>query len=202
MDRAEIGTAAMESSDHHLAQHYQALVKHLTERVGCDLTGLPASQLMFHGSSAEFESVEARDNRRMGPGGKIDWQGTALFAAMDPRVALHYTANRRTGVQTGINLREFTDPGQPITYFLKGGANLEEAMTKTYGDPADPKSCQGYVHVLDKSKFVHEPGLGVMEMITRDPSANLGRLDLNRRAAIDELVKSGSVLVEWEAAKP
>jgi hypothetical protein len=58
-------------------------------------------------------------------------------------------------------------------------------------------TCTGYLYVLDKSKFVHEPGIGANELITRDASANVGRLVLNRRAAIEALVARGMVQLEW-----
>lgn len=70
-------------------------------------------------------------------------------------------------------------------------------MNLVYGDPGDPQSCVGYLHLLDKSKFLREPGLGRMELITREPSANLERLVINRREAIDSLVEQGTVEIEW-----
>lgn len=191
-------SATVSTADSHLATHLQVLSSSLVQQVGSELSGLPASGLMFHGTSAQFDSVEVRPNTRSSAKG-IDWKGTAIFAAMDPRVALHYTANRRTGVGTGIDLRGFTEPDQPITFSLYGGANKEEALNRVYGDPANPESCEGYVHLLDKSKFVHEQGLGTMEMITRDPSANLGRLTIDRRAALEKMVKAGSVVINWQA---
>lgn len=184
-----------------MLQHFQALTNNLATQAGMELSGLAVGGLMFHGSAIPFDSVQAMPNTRISRGkdGKdsIDWQGTAIFAAMDPRVALHYTARRGSGISAGIDLRNFTHADQPITYGIYGGDSLEQAMSLLYGDPDRPESCEGYVHLLDRSKFVHEPGLGTMEMVTRDESANLGRLTINRRAAIDELVKAGSVRLQW-----
>jgi len=53
------------------------------------------------------------------------------------------------------------------------------------------------MYLLDKSRFVSEPGLGTMEKVTRDPKANLGRVEFDRRAAVDELVESGQVKLSW-----
>lgn len=187
-----------------MLRHFQALTNNLATQTGVELSGLAAGGLMFHGTSFSFDAVEPMPNTRLSRGkdGKesIDWQGTAIFAAMDPRVALHYTARRNSGISAGIDLRSFTGADQPITYGIHGGDSLEHAMTLLYGDPDQPESCEGHVHLLDRSKFVHESGLGAMEMITRDASANLGRLTINRRAAIDELVKAGSLRLQWSPA--
>ncbi|MFA5508531.1 MAG: hypothetical protein WC423_24110 [Vulcanimicrobiota bacterium] len=172
------------------------MTNNLMEEAGTELGSLSGSGLMFHGTAKRFDAVKASPSKRFGDG-RIDWQGTAIFAAIDSRVALHYTANRGTGFFTGIDLRSLTDADRPIVFGISGGASLKEAMTKLYGDPARPETCRGYIYLLDKSKFLHEPGLGIMELITRDPSANIGRLTINRRAAIDELVRDGSVLLDW-----
>ena len=34
-------------------------------------------------------------------------------------------------------------------------------------------------------------------MITRDESANIGPVTINRRAALDELVSQGAVVIHW-----
>ncbi len=174
------------------------IAKHVVEKVSSELLALPAAGLMFHGSSARFDSVECRPNQRVNADESVKWSGSAIFAAMDPRVALHYTADRPSGFGAGIDLIQPTAPNQPLAFYLHGGENLDEALTALYGNPADPESCMGYIHLLDKTSFVTEPGLGTMEMVTRDPSANLGRLSLNRREAIDDLVQSGDVVLRWK----
>ena len=161
------------------------------------MVGLQADSTMYHGSSAGFDRVEPRPNRRVNSDGTTKWQGTAIFAAMDPRVGLHYTANRGTGIGVGIDLVNHTAPDEPVSYYLGGGASQEEALDRAYG-VAGTESADGYLYLLDKSKFVKEPGLGDMEMITRDPEANLFRLHIDRRKAIDELVKSGDVVINWD----
>ena len=185
-----------ESREQKLNQFWTTITKHAAEKVASDIAGLPAHTLMFHGTSAKFDAVEARPNRRTSQG-RVDWEGTAIFAAMDPRVALHYTATRGTGIGAGIDLRNPTESNETLTYFLSGGKSKEDALNKAYGNPDTPESCMGYIHTLDKSKFVHEQGLGVMEMITRDESANIGPVTINRRAAIDALVEQGVVDIEW-----
>ena len=192
-DSVEISS---ESREQRLDRFWSVITKHAAEKVAVDIAGLPAHTLMFHGTSVKFDATEARPNRRTSQG-KVDWEGTAIFAAMDPRVALHYTADVGTGIGTGIDLRSRTEADEPITYFLDGGESQEDALNKTYGKPDDPESCTGFIHTLDKSKFVHEQGLGVMEMITRDESANIGPVTINRRAALDELVSQGAVVIHW-----
>lgn len=160
------------------------------------LADLDLANTMFHGSSASFDRVEPRSNTRYGPNGTIRWRGTAIFAAPDPRVALHYTWTRRNGVGTGIDLVNHTSPDQPITFFLYGGASKDDALNRAYGR-ADDSSGLGHLYFLDKSAFTHEEGLGSMELITRDTDANIGRLDINRRQAIDALVEAGEVNIVW-----
>jgi len=84
-----------------------------------------------------------------------------------------------------------------LTCSLLGGKSRDEALSKLYGNPQQPDTCIGYLHLLQAHKFVHEPGLGLMEKITRDESANAGQLVLNRRAALDALVEAGAVELNW-----
>lgn len=65
------------------------------------------------------------------------------------------------------------------------------------GDPARPESCMGYIHLLDKSEFVHEQGLGCMEKLTRDSSADLGQIAVDRRAALAEFQDQGLITLTW-----
>ncbi|MBX3167728.1 MAG: hypothetical protein KF760_09970 [Candidatus Eremiobacteraeota bacterium] len=102
-------------------------------------------------------------------------------AAMDPRVALHYTAQRSPEVSTGLSLRSYTGPEQPLHISLRGGTSLEDALNKAYGNPSQPE----------------ETGMGCMEKITRDSSADLGQLVVNRRAALDDLQARGLVRWSW-----
>lgn len=193
-----LSLSAITPANRALCEHLQVLVDNSARQVSSELLSLPASALMFHGTSVDFEAVEPRPSRRVSDG-KVDWEGTAIFAAMDPRVALHYTVSPSSEVGTGIDLRNYTDPTQAITFYLDGGESLEDAMQKAYGDPKNPESCLGYVHLLEKSKFVREPGLGTMEMLSRDESANLGAIVINRREAIDHFVDSGRIKLAWSA---
>ena len=180
-----------------LDNHFQAILKHSVEKVSSELSGLPAAKLMFHGSEALFDRVEPRPSRRRDSDGTVKWEGSAIFAAMDPRVALHYTGHHGDGFSRGIDLINSTSPDEPITYGLYGGKNLEDALDNLYGDPSVPESCQGHMYLLDKAQFLTEPGLGSMEMVSRDVDSNLGRITIDRRAAIDELVRSGDVRLDW-----
>jgi hypothetical protein len=190
-------TSSPQKTGRSLDTHFQAILKHSVEKVSAELSGLPAGQLMFHGSEASFDKVEPRPSTRRDSDGTVKWEGSAIFAAMDPRVALHYTGNHGNGYSRGIDLINPTSPHEPITYGLYGGENLEDAMNYLYGDPNVPESCQGHMYLLDKNRFVKEPGLGSMEMVSRDVESNLGRFTINRRAAIDELVRSGDVRLDW-----
>lgn len=180
-----------------LHRSYATLLAHTSGTVAASLTGCKAAELMFHGTSSRFEELEPRPNRRMGREGQVEWSGTAIFAAMDPRVALQYTATRGAGVSTGVNLRGYTSPEQPLAIHLYGGNDLSDAMNRVYGDPARPESCIGYIHLLDKSGFVHEQGLGCMEKLTRDSSADLGQIAVDRRAALAELQEQGLITLNW-----
>jgi len=180
-----------------LQRHLEAIAAHSVRQTAAELTALPASAWMFHGTSAAFDRLENRPNTRIGDQGRIDWQGSAIFAAYDPRVALHYTGSRSPEVVTGINLRGYTDPTEPMHYYLTGGTSKEDAMNRVYGNPARPESCLGYLHLLRADDFVREPGLGQMEKITREPAADRGQLVVNRRAAVDALVASGDLVIEW-----
>lgn len=189
-----VALAEKETDSQLLDQYFRQILEHATSQVSTELQALPAARLMFHGTAVEFDAVEARPNARVGIGGVIDWQGTAIFATADPRVALHYTARRQRGIGVGIDLRSYTAPSEPVVYYLSGGKSLEDAVNRCYGEPGDSV---GYLHVLDRSKFVWEQGLGKMEMITRDETANLERVDLDVRAAVDALVESGAVKIHW-----
>lgn len=99
----------------------QSILKHSTKKVSAELAGLPAQALMYHGSDADFEAVEPRPNTRRGAE-KIDWQGTAIFAARDPRVGLHYTAEREPGfpsVSTCATSPRLRNPSSTILAVVK-----------------------------------------------------------------------------------
>jgi hypothetical protein len=180
-----------------LGKSLQWIAAHQMGAVASSLCGLPAAGLMFHGTAAAFARLEPRPNQRIGLQGQVEWSGTAIFAAMDPRVALAYTVQRHPEVSMGISLRRYTAPDQTLQISLYGGANLEDALSKAYGEADRPESCRGYIHLLDRASFVHEKGLGCMEKITRDSAADLGQIQLNRRAALEELRAQGLVTLQW-----
>lgn len=180
-----------------LDESFAILAAHAASGVAASLLHLPAAQLMFHGTPASFDKLEPRPNQRIGREGQVEWSGTAIFAAMDSRVALQYTASRDREVSTGVNLRSYTSPNQPLRISLFGGDSLDDALNRVYGDPSKPETCVGYIHLLDKSDFVHEPGLGCMEKLTRDSSADLGQIAIDRRAALADLQHRGLVTLDW-----
>ena len=145
--------------------------------------------VVFHGSPLKFEQVRPSHSTRLSQG-KINWEGDAIFATADPRVALFYTYSRVNGFGGGINLIDFTPPRQPITYYLYGGQDQNEALDKLYGGT-------GYIYALNKQFYYREPGLGKMECISRDPGSNLWRIEVDRRREIDALVASGRVILKW-----
>ncbi len=180
-----------------LGRSYATLLAHSAGSVAASLAHLPAAQLMFHGTPGCFDKLEPRPNQRVGREGQVEWSGTAIFAAMDPRVALQYTGTRVRGLSTGVGLRSYTAPDQPLSIHLYGGKDLNDALNQVYGDPAKPETCMGSIHLLDKSLFVHEQGLGCMEKLTRDSSADLGQITLNRRAALADLQEQGLIALQW-----
>ena len=152
--------------------------------------------VVFHGSRLAFDKVKPYRSRR-GTATQIKWDGEAIFATADPRVALFYTYNRAPGFSAGINLIGYTSPDRPLTYYLSGGKSQQEAVERLFGNASDPQSCRGYIYVLAKQYFYRESGLGTMECISRDPASNLWRLDIDRRQEVDRLVASGKVLLKW-----
>jgi hypothetical protein len=153
--------------------------------------------VVFHGSPLEFDAVHTYHSSR-GRRNDLRWEGEAIFATADPRVALFYSYTRVRGIGCGIDLIGYTPPNKPISYFLIGGSSLEDAEARLYGTRDKPETCKGYVYVLNKQYFYREKGLGTMECISRDPKSNLWRLEVNRRQEIDELVTDGSVKLEWQ----
>lgn len=154
--------------------------------------------VVFHGSSASFERVKPYPSKRGTPT-LTRWQGTAIFATADPRVALFYTYQRQVpNFHCGLNLIDYTPPSLPVTYYLTGGESLQEALDTLFGRLDQPDSCRGFIYVLSKQYFYREPGIGTMECITRDPAANLWRIEVNRRRELDALVASGRVRLDWK----
>lgn len=154
--------------------------------------------VVFHGSPAAFDLVKPYPSKRGTPT-LTRWQGTAIFATADPRVALFYTFNHQVAnFHCGIDLIDYTPPSLPVTYYLAGGNSQEEALEKLFGRRSDPDTCRGYIYVLSKQYFYREPGIGTMECISRDPSANLWRLEVNRREEIDRLLQAGRIRLDWK----
>lgn len=152
--------------------------------------------VVFHGSPTAFDKVKPYQARRTRT--LTRWQGTAIFASADPRVALFYTYNHRVpNYHCGFNLAEYTRPDEPVSYVLTGGKSEADAMDVLFGREDEPASCQGYIYVLGKQYFYREPGVGTMECISRDPASNLWRLEVNRRKEIAALMAAGRLRLSW-----
>lgn len=153
--------------------------------------------VVFHGSPTAFDRVKPYRASR-GTRTLTRWQGTAIFASADPRVALFYTYNHRVpGFHCGLNLTEYSPPDEPIAYVLTGGSSEAEAMDTLFGRADQPTTCRGYIYVLGKQYFYREPGVGTMECISRDPAGNLWRLEVNRRQEIAALIAAGRLQLSW-----
>lgn len=164
------------------------------------LNNLFESELVYHGSSQDFDRVMPRANVRKDRNGNVKWKGTAIFATADPRVALYYTGHRLKSITSGINLIDFASPSEPIRLFVEGGHNAEDALDQLYGNVENPQSCTGYIYLLDKSQFVTETGLGKMELITREEGANIGRIVVNRRRLLDHFIQCGLLQFHWSGS--
>ncbi len=158
------------------------------------------SLIYFHGSPTDFEKVEPRPSTRFS-GTKVVWDGEAIFATPDFRIALFYSHNHLGPVTGGIDLITDIDKDTPITFDLIGGNDLEDALNTLYGIEGDASS-KGYIYLLDPSYFQWMEGLGSMERVSSDVNANLGRVEIDRRKLIDHFVKSGKIKLVWTGIFP
>lgn len=166
----------------------------------------PLENLMFHGTSKDFEFLMPYSHTRWSRDRReIWWKGRGIFAAEDPRVALFYTGAhkmaRPKSITRGIDLINLTLPNQPISYSLRGGNSVEDALDQLYGNSDGSDGAFGYIHVLDRLKGKREPGLGQMELVCRGNNAIVGRIVVHRRRALDDFLGCGDVIVKWRPNK-
>lgn len=151
--------------------------------------------IYYHGSSANFEKVEPRHSTRIGVD-RVLWDGDAIFATPDFRIALFYTHTRMSDCYGGVDLITLIDQDTPLSFTVYGGKNVDEALDRLFGIKGEPSS-KGYIYLLDSSYFQWMDGLGEMERITTDVDANIGKMEVDRRELIDRYVKSGKIEIQW-----
>lgn len=122
--------------------------------------------IIYHGSEKQFDQVKPHPNTRF-TNGKAVWEGRAIFGTDDYRVALFYTHNSPRGFSASIDLINYCNKEDPITYFIDGGNSEEEALEALWGSFENSADNMGWIYILDGRKFFKEPGLGQMEVITR-----------------------------------
>lgn len=164
----------------------------------CVCSGLNATELVYHGSPSKFEAVEPRLSHRVNLQDEIIWEGSAIFATPDRRIALFYTHNQIAKFLAAVDLISPIEPHEPLSFHVIGGRSQEEALNALYGHKGDPKSCLGYIYLLKADFFCWEEGLGRMEVVSRHIETNLGRKQIDRRQEIDSYVAKGLIQVTWE----
>jgi hypothetical protein len=156
------------------------------------------NSLVFHGSPSNFEKVQPHYSARYTKG-KMMWEGEAIFATPDYRIALFYTHDRSDrNFPAGIDLISPLSSDTPITYSLYGGQSIDEALDHLFGRLDDNDSCLGFIYVLRAESFRWEEGLGTMERISNDSSANVCQLCVHRREEIQKLIDANLLKLDWE----
>lgn len=156
---------------------------------------------MYHGSPHLFNLPACRKNIRS-KDGRIIWEGEAVFASHDRRVALNYTHNKDIGTEKytcGVNLIEETTSEEPLIIYIFGD-NEEDTLSGLYGTGNDANSI-GYLYLMDADFFEHEEGLGSMEKISRTPEKPgflLEVVQINRRKELESYIKKGLIKINFE----
>lgn len=153
---------------------------------------------LYHGSSFKFEAPKPMFNQRFNKESQpvIVWRGDGVFATNDRRIALTYTATIDTeGEYThGVDIINKIDKNEPLTLFVFGGTSKEGALDKLYSD-----SAPGYIYHLDPKGFIHEEGLGKMEVVSRNVP-NVKEIEIvNRKAEITKYVDHGLMKIVWNS---
>lgn len=156
--------------------------------------------IYFHGSPSNFEKVEPRHSTRFS-GTTIVWDGEAIFATPDFRIALFYTHNHLVEVSGGIDLLTPIDKDTTINFTVLGGENLEDALDILFGIKGEPSS-KGYIYLLDSTYFSWMEGLGSMERISTEVKANLGKVEIDRRDLIEHFIRNGKIKLVWMELLP
>lgn len=158
------------------------------------------TQVIYHGSSIAFDCPKCCRTARVDSSGTIAWEGEAVFATYDRRIALHYTVNKNvTGYNCGVDLITEITADKPLSLMLFGGTDKEDALNKLYGtiEASEPP---GYLYQMNAKFFHHEMGLGAMERISKDPTKPgfLIKVEkINRRKEIEAHIKNGSIKIVW-----
>ena len=167
-------------------------------------------QVVFHGSPVRFPAPVPMENKSF-QAGKIVWVGSGVFASPDLRVAIAYTADRfpDQAYSFEVELVRKIPATLPLKLTLYGGRDKEDALEKLYGSKKREKRerrglATGYIYCMDGGEFLREEGLGKMEWVTRrrpklikSQQCPNGTKVINRRAALDRLVRLGLVKTEW-----
>ena len=117
---------------------------------------------IYHGSPAKFDIPKSTHSPRMSEEGAIVWDGEAIFATYDRRIALKYTANRIKGYSTGVSLVDEIKANGPMRLIILGGSNKQDALDKLYGTGNEADST-GYLYIMEgviffgnKVRFPHQ----------------------------------------------
>lgn len=161
------------------------------------LSGITADTV-FHGTPDCYDKIKRCPSTRVNENGEIIWQGSAIFATADRRVALFYTHTRDDIYNAGIELVKKTKSNQVIKFEFIGGKNLEDALNHLYGYENDD-STFGYIFHLDAMYSFRQPGLGSMECILHNPQASKGCERINRRKEIQRYLDEGLINLRWSA---
>ena len=165
-----------------------------------NILNLPVQpNIMYHGSPYLFDSPCCRKNARYGSNGEIIWQGEAIFASHDKRIALNYTFNHdidTTKYTCGVDLTTEVASNEPLIISIYGD-NEADTLNKLYGTGADTDST-GYLYLMNADFFEHEEGLGCMEKICKTTEKSgflLEVVRINRRKEIDSYIEKGLIKV-------
>jgi hypothetical protein len=158
---------------------------------------------VFHGSSALFESPKPMLNTRYGKNGEVIWRGEGVFGTRDRRIALVYTNSRGAGYFQGVDLTHEISPKEPLAVIVGGGKTEEETLEHLYGTEI-PNSSYGYIYCMDDGSFTREAGLGVMEVVSRNPVLLFrnsecpdGIQTINRRQEFNHYLHLGLIQFHW-----
>ncbi len=161
------------------------------------------AQIVYHGSSLLFETPEPQENTRLAQG-KVIWQGEAVFGTYDSRIAVLYTAKRwpSNAYGFGVDLVTKTPEHKALNLVLYGSKiedTVESILDNLYGKK---ERSVGFLYCMDEQSFVHEQGLGQMEVISKTKPQLIeneecvgGVQRINPRVELEVCLKAGSTRV-------
>jgi len=149
-----------------------------------------SEKFVYHGSPECFETVKAHHSTRRSREGKKEWEGTAIFATQDIRIALQYTGKSKPakGYSSGVGLLNKITRMDTVYYHISGGESKSEAFKALYGTNA----C---IYVFNKSNFHWENGLGIMEVIHYGDLVPVERIEFDPSKLIPELEQKNQIHV-------